>query len=391
MAAPKPVKAAPTLEPMTRRPGLAARVLLGAGLLALAGCIPLPLPLPMPRPGQGPMAGPPLPVAPPLRKRILSNAIPLGRIAWLSNSQLVFPGIPTGREGTPPSSHDLYLWSLEGPARLLLPRTHNPCAHAGRIHAWQSPKPAPGRKAQVPRPVVLSAPDFQARPVEPGGGWPMVSDENTCFRVLLPTSLRGLRWLLLSRQDGFLDLGPNDHRPHPQQPVLHLNGALRRRDTGLRLDLPTSLTVSRTAWDGSYLLYDYNLQPEDLSRWQQSNSLTIWRLDPRRRGKPLTVPAGPWVAIGGGTIQFFPSRAGLLITSNNFARGGAPGDAGAYLLPPRGQPLRLERGLVEDPALSPDGCRLAYAHQLHLAANLAQARKRLVVVDLCGRNLQAAP
>jgi hypothetical protein len=45
---------------------------------------------------------------------------------------------------------------------------------------------------------------------------------------------------------------------------------------------------------------------------------------------------------------------------------------------------------VQDPSLSPDGCRLAYAHQLHLGVPLARARKRLVVVDLCTPDPQAA-
>jgi len=218
----------------------------------------------------------------------------------------------------------------------------------------------------------------------------MVDDDNTCSRVLIPDPLRDHIWKLLSRGDGFLDLGPNDHRSHRQEPVVHVDAAQRRRDTGLRLDQTTMLKVSPTAWDGSYLLYDFNPGPEGLRHWQKRNRFTIWHLDARFRARPLAVPAGPWVNERSDSIQFFPSRAGLLITSNNFARGGGPGEAGAYLLPPRGRPLRLERGLVAEPALSPDGCRLAYSHTLHLAAPLTQAQQRLVVVDLCAPGTPAS-
>jgi len=356
-------------------PRWAGAILASATLSLTAGCLALPR--------RGPLAGPPLPLQPPLHKRVLQGVVPLGQIAWLDNEQLVFPGIRVGTEGDRDKKRALYLWSLQGPARLLLQRADNPCTEGGRIHAWQVQRTPGGPRPLERRPVLLSGPAYNARAAPPPQGRPMVWDANSCASVPLPALLQGHRWQILSRRDGFLDLGPNDQRPRRQQPVEHIDRALQRRDTGLRLDLPLPLHVSPTAWDGSYLLYNFNLQPAERRQWQQGNRLTIWRLDAGFRGRALAVPAGPWVALGGGTIQFFTSRAGLLITSNNFERGGAPGDAGAYLLAPRGRPLRLERGLVEEPVLSPDGCRLAYAHQLHLAASLLRAQRRLVVVDLC--------
>ena len=365
---------------LTRRWRIAP--LLAISLLHTTGCTALPR-------GE-PLAGPPLPLDPPLHKRVLQGVIPLGRIAWVGNDRVVFPGIRQGTEGDRDKQVDLYLWSLQGAARRLLPRAENPCAHADRIHAWQYQPTPGGRYPFERRPVELSGPDFRARTVPPGAGWPMVDDDNTCSRVLIPDPLRDHIWKLLSRGDGFLDLGPNDHRSHRQEPVVHVDAAQRRRDTGLRLDQTTMLKVSPTAWDGSYLLYDFNPGPEGLRHWQKRNRFTIWHLDARFRARPLAVPAGPWVNERSDSIQFFPSRAGLLITSNNFARGGGPGEAGAYLLPPRGRPLRLERGLVAEPALSPDGCRLAYSHTLHLAAPLTQAQQRLVVVDLCAPGTPAS-
>ena len=145
----------------------------------------------------------------------------------------------------------------------------------------------------------------------------------------------------------------------------------------------------RAAHDGSYLIYDLNQSPADEQRWIETNNRTIWRLNRQMQGTPLNVPAGPWVGLGSGTISFLPSRPGVLITSNNFARNHEAGGAGLYLLRPGTPTQRLERGLVQEAAVSPDGCRVAYGFKPRLDTGIPEGGPRLVVLDLCGASPSA--
>jgi hypothetical protein len=118
--------------------------------------------------------------------------------------------------------------------------------------------------------------------------------------------------------------------------------------------------------------------------WLQRGYLNVWRLDSNFAGHPIRVPAGPWLGVGGGSIDFLLVRNGLLVATNNFSPDGSPGNAGLYLLETSGKELRLERGLVMDASLSPNGCKLAYGFELRLDQILMDAGRRLVVLDLCG-------
>ena len=136
--------------------------------------------------------------------------------------------------------------------------------------------------------------------------------------------------------------------------------------------------------DDSYLVFDLNLTLAEAKDWIQSDKRTIWRLDRQRRGQAVALPAGPWVGLGGGTISFLPSRPGVLITSKNFSRDMSAGGAGLYLLRPDTSAQRLERGLVQKAAISPNGCRIAYGFRPRLDTGIPEGGPRLVVLDLCG-------
>ena len=135
--------------------------------------------------------------------------------------------------------------------------------------------------------------------------------------------------------------------------------------------------------DDSYLVFDLNLTLAEAKKWIQSNQRTIWRLDHRQRGQAVVLPAGPWVGLRGGTISFLPSRPGVLITSKNFNRDMSAGGAGLYLITPGAPARRLERGLVQEAAVSPDGCRVAYGFRPRLDTGIPEGGPRLVVLDLC--------
>ena len=173
--------------------------------------------------------------------------------------------------------------------------------------------------------------------------------------------------------------------------MTHLDANLQRRqDTGIRVDLPILSEITDWRPEPGYLLYDMNISPEARKHWQQTNRLTLWHLDAQHQGHAVNVPAGPWVNPNGGDTQFFKARDGLVITTSVLNRNGSPGNAGAYLVQPDGSYERLETGYVSEPALSPDGCKLAYAFQEHLDERSLphQGGRILVAVNLCAKRKQ---
>ena len=318
---------------------------------------------------------PPMPVQAPLRKQVLQGYMPFGSIGWVNNELVVFHGSP---EDSKAEKKSLYVWDLDRKPRLLLLHSHNSCASQGTIHTAEVI--GEGKF----KPLKLSEPNFrpQTRISSPA---PILSvfDPASCSWIATPKPLQDRKWEPLRKSEGFLDFGPR-HGTAYLQVVEHITTDLKtRQDTGIRMEIPTLPRAEHATHDGSYLVYDLNQSPADEQHWLETNNRTIWRLNRQMQGTPLNVPAGPWVGLGSGTISFLPSRPGVLITSNNFARNHEAGGAGLYLLPRDKPPQRLERGLVEDAAVSPDGCRVAYGFRPRLDTGLPEGGPRLVVLDLC--------
>ncbi|MFM7313572.1 MAG: hypothetical protein ACKO0M_10465, partial [Cyanobium sp.] len=316
----RPIQATP------RRPPFLVALL----LMASGGCAPFP---------RTPRSGPPLPLQPPLHKQVLQGYMPFDSIAWLSDEQLVFIGRVVGAKR---STKALYLWDRRGQPRPLLAESLGACITDEQILATVR-----GSGTERVRLISLQAPEFAPRPYEradpPGLS---VYDPDSCSLIAIPDSLRERRWAPLRRGEGFLDFGPRQGTPPQPQAVMHLSAdLLRSRDSGIRMPPPMLPQAVRAAHDGSYLVYDLHIGEAGRRHWLARGERTIWRLDRTGQGRPLTVPGGPWVGVGGGTIAFLPARPGLLIRSNHFDRRGRPSGAGLYLLRPGAPAQRLERGL----------------------------------------------
>jgi hypothetical protein len=300
--------------------------------------------------------------------------MPFDSIGWVSNNKVVFSGLPVGSTGR----HSLYLWDLKGTPRLLLQNSPGGCVHEGRVRAAQLLDD--GKEKMV----TLQEPDFIAQltlgiPRTTAGTF----HEASCSWIPTPLGLKGHEWQPLQPGEGFLDFGPR-HQPSLFSEVEHLSADQKIREaTGIRMTKPMIPMAVHSSHDGSYLVYDLNQDPADEQRWIEANNRTIWRLDRQLQGHKLSIPAGPWVGIGAGTIAFLPARPGVLITSNNFSPSSAPGGAGLYLLHPDASTQRLEQGLVERASVSPDGCRVAYGFRPRLDTGIPEGGPRLVVLDLC--------
>ena len=318
---------------------------------------------------------PPMPVQAPLRKQVLQGYMPFGSIGWVNNEQVVFSGKPINHK----QKDALYLWDQRGSPRLLLANSPGGCVSEGTIWAAELLEKGKARYFRLEGPKFLLRPAIRS-PAPPRSIFEPVS----CTSIATPRALNEHRWTPLRKGKGFLDFGPRANSSGLQV-VSHLAPDLEtHHDTGIRMEIPWLPMAVHATHDDSYLVFDLNLTLAEAKRWIQSNRRTIWRLDRQRRGQALALPAGPWVGLGGGTISFLPSRPGVLITSNNFSRNKSAGGAGLYLLRPGAPAQRLERGLVQEAAVSPDGCRVAYGFRPRLDTGIPEGGPRLVVLDLCG-------
>jgi len=325
---------------------------------------------------------PPMPVPAPLRKQVLRGFMPFGSIGWVSNEQVVFSGRPVNRK----QKDALYLWDQKQAPRLLLAHSPGGCIAQGVIRATQL---IGGRKDKR---FELRTPNFRPRLVSTRAA-PAKSqfEPVSCTSIATPASLDGQQWKPLRRGQGFLVFDPRKETSRLRS-VDHLSAdQLTRKSTGIRMEPPFLPMAVHAAHDGSYLVFDLHQNPAQRERWIKTDERIIWRLDSRLQGTPLRVPAGTWVNPVGGTLAFLQARPGLLITSNNFGRNRQAGGAGLYLLPAGGAAQRLERGLVENAAVSPDGCRIAYGFRPHLDTGIPEGGPRLVVVDVCDTATSARP
>ncbi|MEI7952064.1 MAG: hypothetical protein WCH37_05235 [Synechococcaceae cyanobacterium ELA182] len=319
----------------------------------------------------------PVPDVTPYPKTILRDIVPGQKIDWIGNDTVVFVG--WGVRNQPGSS--IYAWDQLNPPQIVRKGAFNFCVNENSImlsvreQNAQSAKsyriPFPSRKTEY-----LGTKDLTH-------GFSYFSNY-TCESKPVPPPLARHNWEELRPGEGFLDLGVDDI--HHNFKVTYLDASLQnRKDTGIRVDLPILSEITDWHPQPGYLLYDINLSPEERKRWQKTNRLTLWHLDADHQGHVVNVPAGPWVNIRRGDILFLKARSGLVITTAGFEQDGSPGTAGAYLVQTDGYYERLETGFVSEPALSADGCKLAYAFEEHLNQHPRprEGGRILVVVNLC--------
>ena len=310
-------------------------------------------------------------------KTILRGIVPGQKIDWIGNDTVVFAGYPVQTQ----SRSWLYSWNLKTPPKQLLEGPTSFCVNGNSV-MFSAGSPA----AKIVKSYRITFPSRKIEHIETKQAVKGFSygSRYTCQSRAVPAPLTMHNWRELRPGEGYLDFGVDDIQSDYK--VTHLDANLQnRQDTGIRVDLPILSVI--TAWhpQPGYLLYDINLSPEERERWQQTNRLTLWHLDTQHRGHAVNVPAGPWVNPGGGDILFLKARNGLVITTAGFAPNGSPGNAGAYLVQPDGRYERLETGFVSEPALSADGCQLAYALEEYLDQRSLprEGGRILVVVNLC--------
>jgi hypothetical protein len=330
-----------------------------------------------------PRTQPTLPLSAPFSKQQLAGVIYPTEIHWLGNDKLLFRGSDPSKDLMKSDGKKaLYLWDLKGPARLLLPRSQSLCVRGNEVLVGLDDKSATQlRWLRLQRPTYRLEPTSELSKEEAS----RILRRSGCDKGTIPDYFLGRHWDWLPNGAGYLDYGRSEDRPRLNQPVYYWDPDLRRRqDTRIRLHLPPMVMVEGSEFDQSFLIYPSSQGIIKADQWEKDKFYRIWRLKPDFTAVPIDVPHGPWV---GDSFRFFHSRRGLIITNNDFSRNFVPRQAGAYLLSAQWESQRLERGFVQDLVVSGDGCRLAYAYQFRLDADIDDGGKRLVAVDLCGNTI----
>lgn len=327
---------------------------------------------------RGPRAAAPMPLAPPLYKRDLPGYSVHG-ISWLGNDRLVFDGRPAGGD----SPGGLYLWDLQGAPRRLLERSLGACVTADLIRAHTT-----GADGKAHR-VALRPPDFKPVPLPepPKIKGPTYFDRYTCTVRPVPEYLHKRLWRPLEGAEAFLDFGPVHQEIGRLSPILYFDSRLGRSwNTGLALRGRPWLRISLPSSDKAYLIHRLSVSGSLVKQWRRLGAIEYWTLDSSGLGTEHSLPLGPWFD---DDFQIFQVKSGLVIVGNDFDKNHLPRGAGAYLVFENGGHQRLERGLVQGLAASPDGCKLAYSYNYRLDRRLPSLASRLVWIDVCGLSIRA--
>ncbi len=110
---------------------------------------------------------------------------------------------------------------------------------------------------------------------------------------------------------------------------------------------------------------------------------TTWWLSPKGEVTEVNIPHGPWIR--GGHVGFYPTRKGIFLVYHGGNKSSKdPGFSGSYLVHDRSA-TKLIDGHIQDPVVSPDGCKIAFAHYPYLDATRIDdpGRITLKIIDLC--------
>jgi hypothetical protein len=116
--------------------------------------------------------------------------------------------------------------------------------------------------------------------------------------------------------------------------------------------------------------------------WPTALPQPLWWLTPNGEVTQVTIPPN---AFGRGSAgHYLPTVKGIFVTASGLVSETDSGEMGGYLI----QGNNVEKvitGIVEGIAISPDGCKVAFAHAPNIAENLANPKNRrtLKMIDFC--------
>jgi hypothetical protein len=180
-------------------------------------------------------------------------------------------------------------------------------------------------------------------------------------------------WVIDPDRQFRLDFGPTRASGRQAHPV-----TLLRADGG-RVELPVSSTdvfpscTHFHRYDGAFLIWNcIGANPARPNSWQETNCAPVWRIEPPDgRTTKVCLPHGKWA----GLIELVPTKGGLFFTSL-VARKDDVQAPGLYRLQ-GGSATRILAGLINEPVVSPSGCKVVMRYSPDLGT------PTIVATDLC--------
>lgn len=119
--------------------------------------------------------------------------------------------------------------------------------------------------------------------------------------------------------------------------------------------------------------------------WDINNCKPAWWLWPDGRSKQICIPYGPW-STPTLNVSAHPTRRGIFLRRYDPKSMYSVGkNSGGYLLYENGEWEKVMNGLIEDVAVSPDGCRIGFIHLKNLEARRIGGAGMVTirVIDVC--------
>ncbi|MCU0936641.1 MAG: hypothetical protein MUF66_11400 [Gammaproteobacteria bacterium] len=184
--------------------------------------------------------------------------------------------------------------------------------------------------------------------------------------------------------DGYLELGPPVHDEWTYKTPIRLVRGL----DGVTLDLPIerrqTYHVHYAPFRGDYFLMRFINQNATIE-WSGKGCEPIWWLRSDGGNEQECLPYLRILSLGLGHVV--PWRDGVLFAYHRGVGQLSPGDGGLYVwkrygLPRRVLPGVLSYGAIGHPAVSPDGCRVAFGYARDMSQDKPPTRT-LRVLELC--------
>jgi len=119
-----------------------------------------------------------------------------------------------------------------------------------------------------------------------------------------------------------------------------------------------------------------SVELKPISRAKLGDEIVLFWLEPNGKTVPVEVPFGLWHDASGG--RYKASRAGLVLNGGFSDSERDAGYQGLYLFDQSGPTRQLAAGPSHMASVSPDGCRIAFAH-----APFRSAPMTMKIIDVC--------
>ncbi len=310
------------------------------------------------------------------------------KLGWIDNERIMFHGYDVGTmtqpdsgEGHPTAAEGLFIWDLakgmvtkywdiDGPVPL--------CMFRGQVFFSKKLKEKENTWLVVSGPIGKEEQKEVSAAVSVNGHSCRVSDHR-------PSWMKAdkHRRLPLLEEHGYLDFGvPIWVDPSGKATPI----VFYRPDSKKSVELPLTgrqVQVHTTYFEfaDAYLLKGEQRTPDAVPLWLLRTDGTVTQL--------LKPKGREWERIG--WTGFVWTRRGVFLISRTADGYAAAGKSGGYLLR-EGNPERLIVGLLDNVAISPDGCRVAFVHVLNSQAGADSAEalragkpgsRTLKTIDLC--------